>query len=148
MIHITRDGFKKLEWDSTLRKDVEEEFESICCLREGVTEVEDGVTLGDLIRLTAEDEFLCDFISAYSGCDVDALSEEVRAGVKPLAGELRYCTVAMQVEITASHKYKLEKTLTVDMDFHGRGDNEKQWALDLSPLTEFAALPFRLEANA
>jgi hypothetical protein len=182
MIHITKDGFKRFEWNGDLRQELEEEFEALHALRDGVTEVEEGVTLGDIITFTYRDEFLRGFIGCYSSCDVSAFYEELQWGVKPLAvplspspepvipapesssvppaprfiqeiagpndtGQLRYCTVAMEVEVSESKKYKISKTLDLSLDFHGRGDDERKWSLDLLPLAEIAALPFRLEAN-
>jgi hypothetical protein len=183
MIHITKNGFKRLEWNGDLREYMEKEFESALCLRDGVTEVEEGVTLGEIIAFTYRDEFLRGFIGCYSSCDVSAFYEELQWGVKPLAvpsspppepatsapepsglspaprfiqevpnsqgyGELRYCTVAMEVEVSESKKYKISKTLDISLDFHGRGEDARKWSLDLAPLAEIAALPFRLEANA
>ncbi len=45
MIHITKKGFETWGWNKEQHKYVEEEFVSFDCLREGVTEVEEGVTL-------------------------------------------------------------------------------------------------------
>jgi hypothetical protein len=150
VIHIAKDGFKRLEWDGDLQKDVEREFESILCLREGVTQIEAGVTLGDIITFTYQDEFLRGFIGCYSGCNVGAFYDELQGGVDPIdpGGKMQYCTVAMETEVLESKKYKIEKKLEVGLDFLGRGEGGEKWGLDLSPLKEFAALPFRLEANA
>lgn len=204
MIHITKEGFKRFEWNPDLRQNVEEEFECMHALREGVILVEEGVTLGDIISFTYRDEFLRLFIGCYSSCDVAAFYEELQRGVKPLMhptdldlslhpseqrsltgdpesvgtplvtpatmpeqpgvppaprfiqevpnakgyGELRYCTVAMEVEVSQSAEYKIRKTLDLALDFHGRGEDGRKWSLDLAPLAEIAALPFRLEANA
>jgi hypothetical protein len=150
MIHITKDGFKRFEWDGDLQQDVEQEFDSILCLREGVTQIEEGVTLGEIITFTYQDEFLRGFIGCYSTCNVGAFYEELQRGVKPIAAdeEVQHCTVAMRVEISEPNKHKPAKVLDISLDFHGRGANDQHWGLDLSPLAEIAALPFRLEANA
>jgi hypothetical protein len=95
MIHITKSGFKCFEWNSNQRQYVEEAFDSIFRLRDGVTLIEDDVTLGDIITLTYKDEFLRGFIGAYSGCSVSAFYEELSRGVKPLDpdSQVKYCTI-------------------------------------------------------
>lgn len=176
MIHITKEGFKRFEWNGDLRLEVEAEFESIHCLRDGITEIEEEVTLGDIITFTYKDIFLRGFIGCYSSCDVGTFYRELQCGVKPLSklavnhcspssaekmpniqgvymgatanGELSYCTVAMEAEVSESHKYKISKSLDISLDFHGCGNDGKVWSLDLVPLGEIAALPFRLETNA
>jgi hypothetical protein len=150
VIHITKKGFQHLAWKTDQHQYVEEEFVSFNCLRESVTEVKEGVTLADIITFTARDEMLRLIVGAYSGCKVLDFYEELRQGVKPLSpdNELKYCTVAMEVEIIESRKYKIDKELEATLGFYGCGDEKKTWALDLAPLTEIAALPFRLEANA
>ena len=150
MIHITKKGFEHFEWAGDLRKDVEKEFVSFDCLREGVTEVEEGVTLEDIITFTARDEMLRLIVGAYSGCRVMDFYDDLKQGVKPLDPDedLKYCTVAMEVEIVESRKYKLDKELEATLGFYGCGDDKKMWILDLAPLAKIAALPFRLAANA
>ena len=150
MIHITKKGFQCLEWNSDQHRLVEEEFVSYECLREGVTEVEEGVTLGDIITFTARDEMLRLIVGAYSGCNVGNIYDELKQGVKPLDHdqEVKYCTVAMEVELTNGSKHTPGKKMDVGLEFYGRSGGETSWALDLAPLTEIAALPFRLEANA
>jgi hypothetical protein len=151
MIHITKSGFRCLEWNSALRRDVQ------CIgalvidhLRDAVTLVEDGVTLGDILTFVAKDEFLPFFIGSYSGCNVLDIYHEIEDGVKPLVAEdeVKYCTVAMQVEVWPVSKAGSHKEINITLDFHGRGNDERQYGLDLSPLAEIAALPFRLESNA
>jgi len=97
VIHITKKGFKYLEWDIDRRQYVEKAFEPFDCLRAGVTEVEDGVTLEDILTFTARDEILRIIIGAYSGCMVMDFYDELKQGVKPLDPDedLKYCTVAM-----------------------------------------------------
>lgn len=150
MIHITKKGFEHFEWGGDLSKLVEKEFVSFDCLRESVTEVEAGVTLEDIITFTARDEMLRLFIGAYSGCRVLDFYDELKQGVKPLDPDedLKYCTVAMEVEIVESRKYKLDKELEATLGFYGCGNDQKMWILDLAPLAKIAALPFRLAANA
>ena len=148
LIHITKSGFKCFEWDSDLCEYRETPFDSIACLRLGVTAVEDGVTLADIVTFTAQDEFLRSFIGAYSRCNVQAFYDELRKGTKPLTGEVQSCTVALEVQVSQNRKHKIEKTVDVTTEFYGRGNGDKQWALDLAPLAEIAMLPFRLEANA
>jgi len=150
VIHITKKGFELWEWDGGLCKDVEKEFVSFDCLREGVTEVEEGVTLEDIITFTARDEMLRLIVGAYSGCRVMDFYDDLKQGVKPLDPDedLKYCTVAMEVEIVESRKYKLDKELEATLGFYGCGDDKKMWILDLAPLAKIAALPFRLELNA
>lgn len=150
MIHITKQGFEHLEWDRTLRQNVKKEFVSYDCMREGVTEVEEGVTLADIISFTAQDEMLSILIGAYSGCNVLDFEEELKQGVDPLSptDEVKYCTVAMEVRVWTVSKRRGSKTLEVTLDFRGCGDDKKQYALDLAALSEIAALPFRLGSNA
>jgi hypothetical protein len=150
VIHITKKGFKYLEWDIDRRQYVEKAFEPFDCLRAGVTEVEDGVTLEDILTFTARDEILRIIIGAYSGCMVMDFYDELKQGVKPLDPDedLKYCTVAMEVEIVESRKYKLAKEVEATLGFYGRGNDKKLWQLDLAPLAKIAALPFRFEPNA
>jgi hypothetical protein len=150
MIHITKQGFEHLEWDKTSRQNVKKKFVSYDCMREGVTEVEEGVTLADIISFTAQDEILSLFIGAYSGCNVPDFEEELKQGVEPLSptDNVKYCTVAMEVRVWSVSKRKGSKTLEVTLDFCGCGDEKQQYALDLAALPEIAALPFRLGSNA
>jgi hypothetical protein len=148
MIHITKAGFKRFEWNGDLRMDVEEEFESIRCLRQGVTLVEAGVTLGDIIAFTYRDDILRGFMGFYSGCRVSAFYNELQLGVDPPDGEVKYVTAAMRVEVMESAKHDVSKTIDVGLDLYGRGDGEERWALDLSTMREIGGLPFRLENNA
>lgn len=74
--------------------------------------------------------------------------------MKPLdpAQVVKYCTVALDVRVTETrHKSGLCRSIEAGMDFGRRGkdgDDGEGYALDLSPLAEIAALPFRLENNA
>lgn len=131
-----------------LQMHVEAEFRSADCLRDYVTLVEDGVTLGDIISFVAKDEFLSIFISAYSGCCVSDFYEELQHGTKPPEGEAKYCTVMMEIEVSETQEAGVEKNLGLVLEFYGRSDDGKKWSLDLASLAEIAELPFRLESNA
>jgi hypothetical protein len=151
MIHITKSGFLCLEWNSALRRNVQ------CLgalvidhLRDAVILVEDGVTLGDILTFVANDEFLPFFIGSYSGCNVLDMYQEIKNGVEPLAPKdnTKYCTVAMNVEVRPDHKCETHKRIETDLDFYGCGSDGQNYGLDLAPLADIAALPFRLESNA
>jgi hypothetical protein len=151
MIHITKSGLKRIEWNSDLREYVEAPLESpIRMLRDAVDRVEADVLLADIIRLVAQDSFLNAFISEWSMCDVDAFYKELQKGYNEIApdDDVKYCTVTLHVEVDYHEpgKYKAlpDRQLTTSMDFAGRGNDETNWALDLSPLAEIAGLPFRL----
>lgn len=150
MIHITKQGFEHLEWDESSRQYVKEDFVSYYCMREGVTKVEESVTLADIITFTARDEMLSILVGAYSGCNVLDFEEELKQGIVPLPPgyDIQYCTVAMEVRVWSASKRKNPKTLEVTLDFHGCGDGKKRYALDLAPLPKIAALPFQLRSNA
>lgn len=150
MIHITKEGFESLEYNNKLRQYVAEEFVSYHCLRDGVTEVEEGVTLEDIITFTARDEMLRLIVGAYSGCSVMDFYDELRKGVKPISpdAKIQYCTVALEVEITEATGQKPAKEIDSTLSFYGCSNNKETWALDLAPLAKIAALPFRLEANS
>lgn len=151
MVHITKTGFRCFEWDRKLRQEVEQFHEPLAnYLRDAVTQVDEDVTLGDIITLVAKDEFLRIFISAYSGCRVGEIYQELEKGAKPVAPEddVQYCTVAMEVEIWPVLKHGGKKELQITCGFHGCGHGKDNFGLDLSPLAEIAALPFRIEANA
>jgi hypothetical protein len=148
MIHITKEGFKHIEWNGNIKEYVEEDFDSIFCLRDGVTLVENGVTLGNIITFTYRDEFLRGFIGGYSSCDVKAFYDELQLGVDT-ENDLAYITAAMNVEITESTKHKINRTLNISMDLYGRKDDDNQhWGLDLCAMREIGGVPFRLENNA
>jgi len=151
MIHITKSGFKCFEWDSTLRRNVEEtNMRWAAHLRDCVVLVEEGVTLEDVITFTAAEGYIRLFVGMYTGCDILGLYGELKNGVKPLDLEdkIKYCTVSWAAEIWPGSSVEPTKELQVVYDFHGCGEGNQQWALDLTPLAEIAALPFRLEANA
>jgi hypothetical protein len=151
MIHITKSGFQCLDWDPELHKDVQLlDAVLVKCLRDAVTLVEEDVTLGDILAFVAKDELLRLFIGIYSTCDVLGMYQEVKDGVKPLVPEndIKYCTVAMDVEVRPDHKCKTHKRIETDLDFYGCGNDGKAYGLDLTSLAEIAALPFRLESNA
>ena len=151
MIHITKSGFRCLEWNPALRRNVQ------CIgallidhLRDAVILVEDGVTLGDILTFVANDEFLPFFIGSYSGCNVLEMYQEIQNGVEPLAPEddTKYCTVAMDVKVRPDHKCETHKRIETNLDFYGCRNDGQSFGLDLTPLAEIAALPFRLESNA
>jgi hypothetical protein len=154
MIHITREGFKRVEWNGDIREYEEVAWGNpVTALRDGV-EIDGDVSLRDVILLTAKDDFLRSFISAYSICSVADMAAAVADAslVTPLSEvtDCKYCCVALQVEV--NHYDILKYTslpphdLTKGLDFHGVGDDPEQgWSLSLSPLKEIAALPVRLE---
>jgi hypothetical protein len=148
MIHITKFGFKCFEWDSDQRCNVEVEFDSICCLREVVTQIDEDVTLGDIVTLTHNDEFLRGFIGAYSSCNVDLYYNELQEGVNAPSKKIQYATMCVNIEITKHKTGDHLKVLEVDTDLYGKGEGKERWALDLSTMREIGALPFRLEANS
>jgi hypothetical protein len=146
MIHITKTGFKSFTWNPGLKTYVEDGDEPIHCLRDGVTAVEDGVTLEDMITFVARDEILRLVVGLYSSCRVMDFYDELRNGVEAFnpEKEIKYCTVAMEIEVASAER----QILTTTFDFHGCGENGKTWALDLAPLAKIGALPFRLQNNA
>jgi hypothetical protein len=148
MIHITKSGFKCFEWNSDQRCNVEVEFDSICCLCEAVTQVDENVTLGDIVTLTHNDEFLRGFIGAYSSCNVDLYYNELQKGVNTPSKKIQYATMCVNIEITKHKTGDHLKVLEVGTDLYGEGEGKEHWALDLLTMREIGALPFRLEANS
>lgn len=146
---ITKDGFKSFEWDSSVRDYAETEFRPLRALRDGV-EIEDGVTLADIIRFTARDEFLNAFISEYCTCSVSAFAQEIaRTALIPISPDrdVQYAVVSAHIDISEAFR-SLPNRIQISTDFHGRGNDEKTWSLDLSPIEDIALLPVRLDKKA
>jgi hypothetical protein len=150
MIRITREGFQLLKWNAGLKRNAEAGFDFPDCLNERVTEVEEGVTLEDIITFTARDRMLRRMVGACSRCDVLEIYNELRKGVKPLmAGQkLHYCTVVLEVEITEKTGPKPNREIEANLRFYGCDGGKESWPLDLEPPAGIAALPFRLEADS
>jgi hypothetical protein len=153
MIHITKSGFKTLEWDSETRSYKEEKWNPLEALRHGVTKVEEDVNLGDIILLVAHDEMLRVFFTFYSSCPVDKFAQAVldaRAAGATVPSDVDFCGVSMSVEIDhrLPNRYKdlANHELTVSCDFHGiKVGGADNYGLSLSSVQEVCQLPFRLE---
>jgi hypothetical protein len=146
VIHITKTGFKCMEWNADLQDDVEEEFDPLQALRDEV-EIEEGVTLGDIITFTHNDGFLRNFFGGYSTCNIRGYYNELQLGVDP-PGDLKYITAAMQVEVIESPKHQVKKCLQMGMNVYGRDSTETHFGIDFCSMREIGGLPFRIEPNA
>lgn len=165
-IHIKKSGFVLSEWNPDIQDYQEEDFIPMRHMRYGVTEIEDGVTVGDIILFVCRDKFLKEFFTEYSSCPIDEFATAVEYTV-PKPGTLLHCEVSAHCEVsTGRHpKYKVlsDREIEFSLDFHGVGpidsdepwDGGKKsgeiinnWSISELPIEELSPLPIKLTKNS
>ncbi len=164
---IKKDGFYGQHWNKETRTYDERKLDDIeICrsLRETVEEIDEDVTLGDIVRIVAESETLKLFISCYNRSPLDKLHElmlntpiEENAkdeDWKPLT-DVEYIELYWSGSIygrkesyisfyAASHGIGKVGTGSGEVDLGAREDKRERYALGFTPANELAELPVKL----
>jgi hypothetical protein len=165
-IHIRKSGFVVSEWNSDIREYQDEAFVPMRHLRYGVTHIEDGVTVGDVILFVSRDKFLKEFFTEYSSCPIDDFATAVEF-TSPKPGSLSYCEVSAHCEVNTSRhpKYKAlsDREIEFHLDFHGVGPLDcdesweggrkigeiiNNWSISELTMEQLSPLPIKLTQNS
>lgn len=144
-IYITKSGFRCTEWDSTVREYVDRPIRFIYHELRTVCHIEPDVTLGDIIRLVANNPALVLLIGEFSWCNVAAFAKELeKSCVKP--SDLKWIEISRGIKINDRYGDHGEYPgdIVDFIDVLGRDDSETRWALDFTPVNEIAHLLVRL----
>lgn len=144
-IFITKNGFRATEWDGSpdVRRDVDVPVRNILRHLRSACKIEDGVTLGDIIRIVAEDAPLAEIIGHLAWCDVRAFYAEVN---KPAAkfSNLKWIELSSFIEIEKPFE-NIRGDMDLRFDVHGVDDEAPNWAIEFTPVNEMANVPVRLD---
>lgn len=147
-VFITKNGFRATKWDPEIRQYVDKEIHSIYHELRTHCQIEEGVTLRDIINIVANDEDLCYLISNYSWCNVKAFQEEVN---KPTP--IRSGLLSIQISRSMSlWNYSGTDSIEDGIDISGEGPDKDgkiidNWAIELTPVNEMADVPVKLDLN-
>lgn len=136
MIYITKTGFRKTEWDSSVRQYVDVPIRSILHELRYACEIEEGVTLGDIFTAVGESEALCLIIGEWSWCNCEAFHKEIK---KPgIPSDLKW------IEISRCAEIEQDGTFQVNLNVSGRDGTDTFWGIDFTPINELRDLPVKL----
>lgn len=141
-IYITKKSFRLVEWDGDVRQYVDKPIKSILHELRSSCYIEDGVTLGDIITLVADDPILTVLIGECSWCDVRAFYAELR---KPCSApsDLKWIELSSFIEIEKPFEHTLGD-MDLRFDVCGRDGSDTRWAIDFTPVNEMANVPVKL----
>lgn len=137
MIYLTKNGFRKNEWNGEIRQYEDVPIESILSELRGACRIEEGVTLGDIFAAVEQSEPLSHILGEWAWCDCSAFHREIKRPALP--SDLKWIAISRTAEIDKDGEFNF------GLDVNGRDGTETRWAIDFSPVNELRDLPVRLE---
>jgi len=171
ILTIKKDGFYSQRWNSETKSyDDEKKLDDIeMCrsLRESVEEIEEDVTLGDIIRVVAESETLKLFISCYNRSPLDKLhdfmlnvpiEENAKDEDWKALDNVEYIELYWHGDIygrrdsyislyPGSHGIGKVGTGSGEVDKGARADGRERYAMGFTPANELAQLPVKMNSE-
>lgn len=140
MIYLTKNGFRKNEWNGEIRQYEDVAIESILHELRGACCIEQGVTLGDIFAAVEQSEPLCVILGEWAWCNCAAFHKEIR---RPSAAT----STLKRIALSRTAEIEKDGEFTFGLDVDGRDDTETRWAIDFTPVNELRELPVTLEAT-
>lgn len=147
MIKLTKNGIFSREWDPANKeyKTIKLDPDKLLNKLNEEIEIED-LTIVELFNLLSKDDLETYFFDRTFGCDLDDLKKQVNKKTNESA-DFDYIAVSEYRELFQPKKGKPWFTTTHSASGKKSGD-DTNWALDLTPLSQMAILPIKVNNNA
>lgn len=136
MIYLTKNGFRKSEWNGEIRQYEDVPIKSILRELRGACQIEEGVTLADIFAAVEQSEPLCVVLGEWAWCNCAAFHKEIK---RPSTG-----TALKWIEISQTAEIDKDGEFQFGLDVSGRDDSDTTWAIDFTPVNDLRDLPVKL----
>ena len=131
LIYLPNDDDEDIGWKKASAK--ASQYLSLSC------EIDEGVTLGEVLALVQEDEMVQFFLTRYSHCNIDVWNATLKDEVEP--SDLDYLEIAWRAEL-------FDSRVDIHTDLGGISISEDMnYSISGSSLAKYAHLPVKLNTR-
>lgn len=149
---LSKEGMWRNYWDSETREylKIPVENEEVFRRLRDACEIEDGMTLLDIMRIVESNDILKMFIGEFSWCpDIDDFHVQVNETIRSKEIDPDYDDNMEYLEVYWETHYHKNKSFSLSPGFHGWGydpelEREGGYAIEFTPLYDLADYPVKL----